>query len=170
MAGSSNSIVNVPLLWREIATYKSHRKTLSGLQLLGVPERSHWDRLTRLANAKPARALFDKLAGCGPGELAHLLSLASVNAEQAETAFRRAFVVNISAPFAMIVAFAQIAPETFSSIITPLQQEGMTGLVIFALAAAVLFGIGYAYARAADARDLRDLLQMRMAAGATAAA
>lgn len=155
----------LPPVWRELAGYKSPRTHWTpGLHWLGLPTRSHWDRLARLAESKPARKLLARLAPCTGAELSQLLALATINAAQAEIAFRRAFVINISAPFAVIVAFGQLAPETFAEILTPLREEGMIGLVVLGLAALILFSIGYAYIRAADARDLRDLVQVRAAA------
>lgn len=154
----------LPAAWREISAYTSPRDFFSVTQWAGVPARSHRDRLARLSSGKSARRVLARLAECTEADVRQLGELAAINAEQAETAFRRAFVVNISAPFAFVVAFGQLAPATFADIVQSLAAPGPTSALIVILAALVPLSIGYTYLRATDARDLRDLVRLHGAA------
>lgn len=155
----------MPQIWLDIARYKSPRTFLRpGLHWFGIPERVRADRLQRLVESKPARALLARLAHGSEADLAQLQTLAAINAQQAQDVFRRAFVINISTPAAFIVAFGQLAPEVFGGVLDTLRTEGALGYVVLALSALVLISIGYAFLRANDARDLRDLIAIRAAA------
>lgn len=153
-----------PPAWDEISKYAAPRNFFDVTQLAGVPPRSHRDRLARLAGSSPARRVLARLEQCAESELRQLQTLADINAEQAQTAFRRAFVVNISAPFAVVVAFGQLAPELFSEIVQSMTTPGLTSVLIVLLAAFIPLSIGYTYLRATDARDLRDLIRLHAAA------
>lgn len=154
----------LPALWREIAAYKSASALLSpGLHWFGVPRRAQARRLEQLTSDRPAERLLAKLRASSDADLAQCDALARINAEQAETAFRRAFVVNVSTPFALFLAWGQLAPDSFGVTMAQLQAEGATAAFILVLAALILGTIAYAYARAADARDLRDLIAIERA-------
>ncbi len=158
----SNEILSAA--WIEISKYTSPRNFFDVTQLAGVPPRSHRDRLGRLTGSSAARRLLSRLEQCDDGELRQLQALAEVNAEQAQAAFRRAFVVNISGPFAVVVAFGQLAPTLFAEVVQSMTTPSLTSALIVLFSALIPLSIGYTYLRATDARDLHDLVRLFAAA------
>lgn len=164
MSDETTPRATLPALWREIAAYKSASALLSpGLHWFGVPRRASARRLEQLTSDGSAERLLAKLRTSSDADLTQCETLARINAEQAETAFRRAFVINVSTPFALFLAWGQLAPDSFAEVMTQLQAENATAAFIIVLALLILGTIAYAYARAADARDLRDLIEIERA-------
>ncbi len=132
--------------------------------LLGFSDRSPSDRLRRLLRGKAGRAALDAANGLDVAALEHLDAVAKINAEQAEAAFRRTFVFNVSVPIALAAAATQAAPEAASKILSELGPAEASSYLIAGAVLGIIATVYHAHAKARGARDIADVIALVRAA------
>ena len=129
------------------------------------------DRLARVERTRVARFLREAVTGLTPTARRCLETRARINRDLAGSAFRLVVVGNVTIPVAVVAIVNGLTDGRVYSATTELFEPGIE---LLALVVAVLASIGaivlYAYAAAANARDLHHLVQLYGASGADVAA
>lgn len=149
----------LPTCWPELIRYRSGLRP-SSLTFLGVSDRAPPDRLARLLKTPHAKRAVALLDGLSMPELNHVKTAAEANAEQAEAAFRRTLVFNVTGPVAFVATMAQVAPETSTELLASLDRRGVTTYFILAALALIAATVLYTFVRSRDARDLSDIVRL----------
>jgi hypothetical protein len=149
----------LPEKWTALTQYRAPRFSWS---LIGVSDRATADRMARLVRSSQAKRVLTLLEDSDDKSLAQLEAIAKINGEQAEAAFRRTFVFNITAPIAVVAAAAELAPERTAAIAAELGRSGSL-LVGGAAALLILSSVFYTFVRSREARDLADLVTLERA-------
>ena len=153
----------LPALWDTLA---KTRAPWFSTTMLGLSDRTPSNRLRRLLGAKSGQAVVDAANRLDDAGLAQLETVAKVNAEQAEAAFRRTFVFNISAPIGIATAAAQTFPEAAREFLGELRPAEPSFYVFWGSVLGILATVYYAHAKARGARDLADVVTLVHAARA----
>jgi hypothetical protein len=133
------------------------------MQWLGVSERSLATRLELLCAEKDSARVLRELSGLNAAEMAHIDTLAKLNAEQADAAFRRALIFNLTLPVSLIAGLAQIDPTLFAGAHAKLAVASPRLVVIAAAMALLIASTVFAFLRSRDARSLADLVAIAKA-------
>lgn len=153
----------LPALWDTLA--KTRAPWLS-TTMLGLSDRTPSNRLRRLLGAKSGKAAVDAANRLDDAGLAQLETVAKINAEQAEAAFRRTFVFNISVPIGLATTAAQTFPDRAREILGELSPAEPSFYLIWASVLGIFATVYYAHAKARGARDLADVITLMQAARA----
>lgn len=157
-------------LWAEVQTTYSTRSTFVSLTtswagMMGLSPRLGSRRLTVMQSDKRARWLVSKLEGLSNASLAAFKTMAFINKDQAEAAFRYMAVVNFTVPLTLIVAANQIWKVDFGELIRQLSADGglwiMVGLLAFAITTSYLY-ITAAHKAVGQARDIYHLALLEL--------
>lgn len=117
-------------------------------------------RLYHLAEEREGARVLTALAGQGLSALAALETIAKLNADQAEAAFRRCFVFNLTLPLAFIAAAFQIAPELQRFYTTGLGESPLVAVFLVGSLLAFVGTVLFVFFKSRDARDLADLITL----------
>jgi hypothetical protein len=150
----------LPESWAAISRYRSPRL---GWGWLGISDRARADRMERLLKSTSAKRAAALLREADDKNLAHLEAIATINSEQAEAAFRRTFVFNVSAPIAVVAALAQLAPQDSAALLADAGRSGDLQIGASVTVALVVGTVLYTFLRARDARDLADIVALESA-------
>ena len=131
----------------------------------GMSERVGSQRMARLLRSREAVRFDAAVAGLGRGDLKRLHDMARINLEQAQAASRVTIFLNVTVVLGALVLLNQLAP----GMISELWREGddalrttiVTGFVI--LATVWITVSAYSWGGVAAARDLKHLLEVRLA-------
>lgn len=148
----------LPAIWDKLSRARS--PWLGGTFRLGASDRLPSDRLRRLLRTSVGKAVLAATTGLDAAALEQIETIAKINAEQAEAAFRRTFVFNITAPIAVFAAAIQAMPQNIEENLDTLSPRSLAFYLIWGSALGIVASVYYAHVKARGARDLADAVAL----------
>lgn len=149
----------LPACWSDLIRYRSGFRP-SLFTYLGFSDRAPPDRLLRLLDTEHAQRVLSLLGSLPAAELNRVKAAAEINADQAESAFRRTLVFNITGPIAFLATAAQVAPQLSAAVLESLDRENARSLLTLLVITLIVATVFYTFVRSRDARELADIVAL----------